>query len=1075
MYKREHNLNYLRNYLLILLFLFLSSMNLFSQNIILNDSEKQWLANNPNIKLLAPLGHEPALFKNYDGKVVGILDDYFTAISKEIGQKIDFKYYDTFYENPIELSKNKSIYGTSTLFKIPKYEDIFYFSKPYMHTPFIIFTSKNRHEDIKNKNDLKYKTIAILKNNYAGLDYINEIKGTRVIFASSISEQLKLLQYEKVDAILGYTNYHYLINKFLYDNIYPAFNAKEAVGVSIAILKEHEKFISILNKAIDNLSETKKQSILSKWLNTKEKVSLNLSEQERKYLNENPVLKTISLKDYPPFNFSQNGKAMGYTVDYVKLMTKKLGVKVEFIKDKTWSEYLLMLKNNEIDFIPHIAKTKSRESYVDFTNFTHITYNVGMAINKNVNISSLSDLNGKVIAVQKNNFLHEYLKNNLKNVKFLFVKNNQEAIDALTSNKVSVAVGSIPALDYYIKKNWLSNIKTSEIKDIKIDTKFNLPMGVTKNNDILKSILEKVNNSISHTKESEIKQKWISLNDNYLKQNILTDYETTYLENKKEIRMCIDPNWMPFEKNEDGKHIGMSADYIKILQKQIKVPIVHVPTVNWTESLLFGKQKKCDIFSLVMPTDERRKYLNFTKSYLNVPLIIATSIDEFFINDISNVIDKKVGIVKGYAYVEILKEKYPNINLVEVENINVGLQKVSDKELFAFIGSLSTVGYAIQKNYIGEIKIAGKFKDTWDLGIGVRNDEPVLVNIFNKAIDTISEKQHQEILNKWVSVNYQKGTDLTILIQIVSVFILILVFILYKSRSIKQLNKKLLEANREINEQQAMVNKYVLIVTTDLKGVITDVNEAYCSHTGYSKEDLIGKKHNVMRHPDMQKKFFSKMWADIRNNKTWVGEIKNFTKDDQVCWLNTYIEPIIKDSEKIGYRSICEDITDKKRIEELSITDKLTGLYNRLKLDEILSQQIDEYKRYKHPFSIILLDIDNFKQINDHFGHDIGDNILEEIAKRLKLNIRTTDVVGRWGGEEFVVICKNTESDNGLIVAEHLRELIETIPFDTVGRKTVSLGITEFKEDDTLSSVFKRADQALYEAKNSGKNRSILI
>lgn len=802
--------------------------------------------------------------------------------------------------------------------------------------------------------------------------------------------------------------------------------------------------------------------------------TLELTNEEKLWLKQNPILNTINMLDYPPFNFNENGQAKGFTIDYVNLMADKLGVEVRFITGKTWDEYLEMLKNNEIDFIPHVAQTQSRKEFVDFTNFKHITYEIGMALKKDAIVNDVSDLDGKVIAIQKNGFIHEYLKTNHPKIKFIFPKDNLEALEAIRSNEAFAVVASIPALDYYIKKHWFSNIKTQRIKNINLSTTFDIPMGVTKGNITLKSILEKVNNSIPLSEENQIKQKWIELKEDSIKESILTKEEFDYLQSKKVIKMCIDPNWMPFEKNENGKHVGMSSDYINVLQKQINTPIIHIPTKTWTQSLQYGKDRKCDIFSLVMPTNERKKYLKFTKAYLNVPLIIATSIEKFFINDISRVVDKKIGIVKGYAYIEILKEKYPNINLIEVENINEGLEKVRDKELFGFIGTLSTVGYTIQKNYIGELKIAGKFEDTWNLGIGVRNDEAILVDIFNKAIDTISEKQHQTILNKWVSVNYQKGVDYSIVYQMIAVFVLVVVFILYKNQLMKNLNKKLLVANKEIQDQQKMVDKYVLIITTDIKGVITDVNEAYCRHTGYKKEDLLGKKHNVMRHPDMSKKFFSKMWQRLNKNEVWQGEIKNFTKSDDICWLNTYIEPIIKDAEKIGYRSISEDITDKKRIEELSVTDKLTGLYNRLKLDEILTNRINEYNRYKTAFSIILLDIDNFKHINDNYGHDVGDYVLEEVAKRLTLNIRATDVVGRWGGEEFVVICKNTESQNGLIVAEHLRELIETIPFDTVGQKTISLGVTEFRDEDTMSSMFKRADQALYEAKKSGKNRSIL-
>lgn len=132
---------------------------------------------------------------------------------------------------------------------------------------------------------------------------------------------------------------------------------------------------------------------------------------------------------------------------------------------------------------------------------------------------------------------------------------------------------------------------------------------------------------------------------------------------------------------------------------------------------------------------------------------------------------------------------------------------------------------------------------------------------------------------------------------------------------------------------------------------------------------------------------------------------------------------------------------------------------------------VQEFKRYKMAFSIIIVDIDDFKKVNDTYGHDIGDYVLQNISEVLKQNIRICDVVGRWGGEEFVIICENTNLEQVYIVAEHLRQIIENKVFDVVGSKTISLGIAQFGESDTINTIFKRADNSLYVAKNSGKNK----
>ncbi len=276
---------------------------------------------------------------------------------------------------------------------------------------------------------------------------------------------------------------------------------------------------------------------------------------------------------------------------------------------------------------------------------------------------------------------------------------------------------------------------------------------------------------------------------------LLNEKEKIYLENKKTIKMCVDPNWMPFEKIENNKHIGIAADYIKILESKIKIPITLVPTKTWSESLELGQKRVCDIFSLVRTTPQREKYLNFTTPYLSIPLVIAADINAPFINDFSQIKDKKLAIIKDYAIGEILRMKYPNIDFIDVEDIQEGLNLVQKGKVFGFIDTLVTLGYHIQNNYIGQLKISGRFDETWNLGVGTRNDEPILNDIFNKAINDISIIQKQEILNNWISVNYQNSLDYGFFYKILAVLI-ILTFILvlfYRQYLLKKLNSQLNE------------------------------------------------------------------------------------------------------------------------------------------------------------------------------------------------------------------------------------------------------------------------------------------
>lgn len=162
-------------------------------------------------------------------------------------------------------------------------------------------------------------------------------------------------------------------------------------------------------------------------------------------------------------------------------------------------------------------------------------------------------------------------------------------------------------------------------------------------------------------------------------------------------------------------------------------------------------------------------------------------------------------------------------------------------------------------------------------------------------------------------------------------------------------------------------------------------------------------------------------------------------------------------------------------LETLSITDSLTGLYNRSKLDSILSEQIARYKRSRRPFTVLMMDIDHFKTINDSRGHIAGDELLAAVARILVQSIRSVDYAARYGGDEFVIILIDTPADAAGETAERIRSQVERAPYNAGDQSvtvTVSVGIAQWQSDDSVpTAVFARADQALYEAKRAGRNR----
>ncbi|KKC29864.1 GGDEF domain-containing response regulator [Caldanaerobacter subterraneus] len=286
---------------------------------------------------------------------------------------------------------------------------------------------------------------------------------------------------------------------------------------------------------------------------------------------------------------------------------------------------------------------------------------------------------------------------------------------------------------------------------------------------------------------------------------------------------------------------------------------------------------------------------------------------------------------------------------------------------------------------------------------------------------------------------------------------------------------------KERNEILSTIMEYAgdAIIMIDDNGKVTFWNPAAERILGYSKEEIIGKDLHMFMIQDMRlyeayREAFKKF--RLTGKGSVVGktvEMKTRHKNGHEIDVELSLSAVrIKDSwHAIG---IIRDISERKRFEELlyrqSITDPLTNIYNRRFFMQMLEQEIERVKRNKKLFSLIMFDLDHFKNVNDRFGHAAGDMVLKSVADTVKGRIRKTDYFARWGGEEFIILLPETSLNNAAELAEELRKKISETELDGIGKVTASFGVTEYRNTDTVDTVLLRVDGALYEAKGSGRN-----
>ena len=409
---------------------------------------------------------------------------------------------------------------------------------------------------------------------------------------------------------------------------------------------------------------------------------------------------------------------------------------------------------------------------------------------------------------------------------------------------------------------------------------------------------------------------------------------------------------------------------------------------------------------------------------------------------IENVVLSKI-IKKNYQRVDI-GSKYFYVN----KNINI---KKLDKKRFDYILSLTSFQNALNKDKISIVDY--KFKSVYHVVVVV-------------PMRDISKKEFAYLLvhlDKSPINDFRKTFLLEMLF--VTLFGLMLYMYIYKEIQNRQYVKELINLQHD------------LIIVSDGKN-IDDVNKEFLHFFGYETLDAFKDEHPCVCDMFIEDDGYL---AEKKDELSWINYMQKHSdeKNHKVKMLNDKGDERIfavemdeiHDSHKffILFRDITEELHIKEELEERANFDTLTQIFNRSRFDFFLKKELEKADRYGRIFSLIMFDIDHFKDINDTYGHDVGDVILKELTSLVSSHVRDVDVFARWGGEEFMIISQ-TNIYQSEMFAEKLRQIIEENNFTHVGSVQCSFGVTQYRKDDIVDTIVKRCDNMLYSAKESGRN-----
>jgi len=272
-------------------------------------------------------------------------------------------------------------------------------------------------------------------------------------------------------------------------------------------------------------------------------------------------------------------------------------------------------------------------------------------------------------------------------------------------------------------------------------------------------------------------------------------------------------------------------------------------------------------------------------------------------------------------------------------------------------------------------------------------------------------------------------------------------------------------------DEKKVIDNFIPITHTDKYGRIKEVNEAFCSMMLYQAEELIGKKHSMLKHPDTPPSIYSDLWQTISSGKVWKGELINRKKDGNIVWVRLVIVP---ESDKngyiTGYTAIYENTTERKEIEYFTITDHITGLYTRTKLENDLPKEIERTQKIRQHLSILIVENDNVvERLKGKLSAE-ADQLMAKTGEFLRKNLESGAIAGRWSPSQVAILLPGKNLQAATDIARNLRDKAVNLSEDSSEKTTLTIGIAQYQSFEPLKAFYQRAEKSLEQAIANGRD-----
>ena len=700
--------------------------------------------------------------------------------------------------------------------------------------------------------------------------------------------------------------------------------------------------------------------------------AIEFTPAEQAYIVQSSGIKMCVDPDWAPFEqITPQGQHEGIAADLVRLVAQRVGLKIDVLPVKDWEESLAASKSKRCQVMSFLNQTPARDAWLIFTAPIFLDPNVIITREEHGFVGDLKGLKGERVALPRGTMVEERVRRDFPNLGVVLTASEPEAMKLVSERQADLTIRSLIVAADAIKKEGLFNLKISgQIPEYTNQ----LRMGVSKDETVLRSILDKGVKTITPQERQAISNKHVAVN---IQQGI--DWTRVYvllglLTLAVAIALYILRNNRQLQAALAASHDARKA--LQVSEERHRLLADNATDVIWTMDLN-GRN------TYVSPSVQRLRGYTVTEA-------MQQTLHEALTPASAQI--AQAGLTRALAAIQA-KQPIPNFRAELEQPCKQG-------------GTVWT-----------EVSFSG-----------IQNEAGEFVNFLGVTRD-ISERKRAEL-------------DLHI-------------------------------AAIAFESQDGMI-------VTDAQRTMLRVNHAFTQISGYAADEVIGKTPRMLQSGRHDADFYAAMWATIQLEGVWHGEIWNRRKNGEIYPEQITITAVKGSTGPVThYVAVLRDITERKQLEkevaQLAFFDTLTQLPNRRLFNDRLNQSLARAQREQSSLALMFIDLDKFKPINDTYGHEAGDSVLQAVARRIESSLRASDTAARVGGDEFLVLLPDLQSkDDALAVAEKIRLALEQ-PFVTSNGVTLlasaSIGIAIYPDQARIQEdLLRLGDRAMYEAKNAGGN-----